>query len=52
LGFQPRAREEHAASLAAARQALDEEAFTQAWIEGQALTLRQAIDEVRREEGW
>ena len=42
--FTPPGREQPVAIQASARQALGEEAFTQAWKEGQALTLWQALE--------
>src|SRR5262249_29868054 len=40
----PNEREEYDRSVASARQALGEEAFSRAWAEGRATTLEQAIE--------
>ncbi len=45
-----RLRKEYAAAQPIARQALDEESFDQAWKEGQALTLWQALRVACQEE--
>jgi hypothetical protein len=42
-GFLPRKRSEHEAALATIHQALEDQAFTLAWEEGQAMTLEQAV---------
>ncbi len=51
-GMVSRQRSEHDFALAAARAALGEAAFTQNWQAGQALTLWQALEDVKRAEGW
>jgi tetratricopeptide (TPR) repeat protein len=48
----PRMCSEHDAALATVRQTLGEQAFDQAWNEGKALTLEQALEAVRQAEGW
>jgi len=45
-------RSEHDTSLATTRAALGEAAFAQSWQAGQALTMWQALEEVKRAEGW
>ncbi len=44
LSLSPRERSEHDEALTAARTSLGDEAFERAWKEGQAMTLKQAID--------
>jgi predicted ATPase len=51
-GMLKRALDEHASALTSAQEALGEEAFAQSWGAGQALTLHQALDEVKRAVGW
>jgi len=44
IDFYPAHAADRSAALAAARQALGEEAFDRAWAEGQAMTLEQAVE--------